>query len=51
MIIQKEPAIEKTETVLDWLSSDKEAIRLYELREKAIHDEATRIADAKEEGE
>ncbi len=47
---QKDPAIAKAEEVLDWLSSDEETVRLYELREKAIYDEVTRIKGAKEEG-
>jgi len=47
---EKDPAIAKAEEVLDWLSSDEETVRLYELREKAIYDEVTRIKGAKEEG-
>lgn len=47
---EKDPAIAKAEEVLDWLSSDEETVRLYELREKAIYDEITRIKGAKEEG-
>ena len=47
---EKDPAIAKAEEVLDWLSSDEETVRLFELREKAIYDEVTRIKGAKEEG-
>ena len=50
VIKNHDPAIEKEEKVLDWLSSDEETRRLYDLREKAIHDEITRITGAKEEG-
>ena len=35
----KEPAIGKALTVLDPINQDREARRLYELREKARHDE------------
>ena len=50
VIKSHDPAIEKAEKVLEWLNSDEETRRLYELREKAIHDEITRINGAKEEG-
>mgnify|MGYP001259587698 CR=1 FL=1 len=50
LIKNQDPAIAKADKVLDWLSSDEETVRLYELREKAIHDEITRIKGAKEEG-
>ena len=50
VIKNHDPAIEKAEKVLDWLSSDEETRRLYDLREKAIHDEITRITGAKQEG-
>jgi len=50
MIREKDPAIAKAEQVLDWLASDAETVRLYELREKNIHDEITRTQGAKEEG-
>jgi predicted transposase YdaD len=29
--------------VLEWLSCDQDTLRLYELREKALHDEVTRM--------
>lgn len=51
MVMKKEPAIEKAEKVLEYLGTNKEIIRYYDLREKQIHDEITRITGAKEEGE
>ena len=50
MIEQEDPAIKKASSVLNYLANDKETMRLYELREKAIHDEVTRIEGAREEG-
>jgi len=50
MIKEHDPAIQKADKVLEHLSSNEEMIRLYELREKAIHDEITRINGAREEG-
>lgn len=50
MIEQHDPAIRKANSVLDYLANDEETMRLYELREKAIHDEVTRIEGAKREG-
>ena len=46
----EDPAIARAESVLDWLSCDQETLRLYELREKAIHDEITRIEGAFDKG-
>ena len=50
MIKDHDPSIAKAEKILDWLGTDEETIRLYELREKAIHDEVTRLLGAREEG-
>lgn len=50
MIELQDPAIKKASSVLDYLANDEETIRLYEQRQKAIHDEVTRIEGAKEEG-
>lgn len=50
MVMKKEPAIEKAEKVLEYLGTNEEIIRYYDLREKQIHDEITRITGAKEEG-
>ena len=50
MAIKAEPAIEKAQKVLEYLGTNEEIRRYYELREKAIHDEITRLTGAKEEG-
>lgn len=47
MAIKEEPAIEKAEKVLEYLGTNEEMIRFYELREKQIHDEITRITGTK----
>ena len=44
----EEPAIANAETVSDWLSRDQETKRLHEWREKALHDEVTRMEGAYE---
>lgn len=49
VLAMKEPAIKKAMTVLDFLQMDEEAIRLYELREKALHDEISMLNGAREE--
>ncbi|OAS21047.1 hypothetical protein [Paenibacillus oryzisoli] len=43
----KEPALSKVMTVLDYLSQDTEARRMYEMRQKALHDEASMLEVAK----
>ncbi len=50
MAMKKEPAIEKAEKVLEYLGTNEEIVRYYELREKQVHDEITRITGAKAEG-
>ena len=50
MAIKARPAIEKAQKVLEYLGTNEEIRRYYELREKAIHDEITRLIGAKEEG-
>jgi predicted transposase/invertase (TIGR01784 family) len=50
MIADIDPVIAKAETLLEHLGSLEESRRYYELREKAIHDEITRITGAKAEG-
>lgn len=50
ILSMKEPAIRKAWAVLDLLSQDEEARRLYDLREKALHDEVSMLAAAKDEG-
>ncbi len=46
----REPILGKAMTELEYLSQDKEARRLYEMRQKVLHDEASIIAGAKKEG-
>jgi predicted transposase/invertase (TIGR01784 family) len=46
----KNPQIEKAMTVLEFISSDKEARELYEAREKELRDKIGQIMFAKEEG-
>lgn len=45
-----EPALGKAMTALAYLSQDEEARRLYEMRQKALHDEASRLEGARLEG-
>lgn len=46
----KEPAIKKAVTTLEFLSQDEEARRLYEERQRALHDYVSDIEGAREEG-
>ena len=46
----KNPQIEKAMTVLEFISSDKQARELYEAREKELRDKIGQIMFAKEEG-
>ena len=46
----EDPAIASAETVSNWLSRDQETKRLYEWREKALHDEVTRMEGSYEKG-
>ncbi len=50
VIAEKNPAIKKALTVEEIFRKDEAERRLYELREKAIHDEVSMIAGAKAEG-
>jgi predicted transposase/invertase (TIGR01784 family) len=50
MAMKEDPEIKKAKKVLDYLETDDEIIRYYELREKAVHDEVTRITGARKEG-
>lgn len=50
MAIKAEPTIAKAEEILTYLGSLDEIKRYYDAREMAIHDEISRIVDAKEEG-
>lgn len=47
----QEPELGKAMTVLEFLSQDAETRRLYEMRQKALHDEASSMEGAREEGE
>nr|WP_326074298.1 Rpn family recombination-promoting nuclease/putative transposase [Paenibacillus alba] len=47
----QEPELRKAMTVLEFLSQDAETRRLYEMRQKALHDEASSMEGAREEGE
>jgi predicted transposase/invertase (TIGR01784 family) len=46
-----EPQLGKAMTALEYLSQSAEARRLYEMRQKALHDEASLLEGAREEGE
>ena len=50
MLAKKNEKIEKAYSILQIMSKDKEARILYNAREAALHDEVTRIKEAKEEG-
>lgn len=50
MLEEKDTKIAKATKVLDLLSSDPETVRLYELREKAVRDEVSRLNGARAEG-
>jgi predicted transposase/invertase (TIGR01784 family) len=47
----KNPQIKKAMSVLEFISSDREARKLYEAREKDLRDRLGQIAYAREEGE
>ncbi|WP_280209850.1 Rpn family recombination-promoting nuclease/putative transposase, partial [Brevibacillus sp. AY1] len=49
-LAMSEPTIRKAINVLEFLNQDKEARKLYEMREMALKDEANMIQGAKEEG-
>jgi predicted transposase/invertase (TIGR01784 family) len=46
-----EPALQKAMDTLEFLSQNEEARRLYDMRQKALHDEASLIEGAREESE
>jgi len=50
MIAKKNPAIKKALTIEEIFRKSDAELRLYELREKALHDEATMMAGARAEG-
>ncbi|MEK3913022.1 hypothetical protein [Paenibacillus sp. FSL H7-0331] len=45
------PTLRKAMDTLEFLSQDAETRRLYEMRQKFLHDEASMLAGAREEGE
>lgn len=51
VLTMNEPVLRKAMDTLEFLSQDAEARRLYEMRQKFLHDEASMIAGAREEGE
>ncbi|GFZ76394.1 hypothetical protein GCM10008018_22190 [Paenibacillus marchantiophytorum] len=50
VLAMNEPALQKAMDTLEFLSQNEEARRLYEMRQKALHDEASLIEGAKAEG-
>ena len=50
MAAEGKPAIQKAYNNLQIMSLDEETRRLYEAREMFLHDQATRMQEAKEEG-
>lgn len=50
VLAMNEPALQKAMHTLEFLSQDEETRRLYEMRQKALHDEASMIEGAKAEG-
>ena len=50
MVKKEEPAIAKADRILEELGSYDEIKRYYEAREKAIHDEVSRITEAEARG-
>lgn len=50
VLAMNEPQLRKAMDTLEFLSQNEEARRLYEMRQKALHDEASMLYGAKEEG-
>jgi len=50
MVTEGKPAVQKALHSLQMMSLDEETRRLYEAREMFLHDQATRMQEAKEEG-
>lgn len=50
VLTMQEPTLKKAMTTLEFLSQDEEARRLYEARQKYLHDEASMIEGARSEG-
>lgn len=49
-LISLEPAIEKAEQRIEYLSSDEDAMRIYSERERSLHERANMINSAEERG-
>ena len=49
-LAKEEPAMQKALTTLEFLSQDDQARRLYEARQKALHDYASAIGEAMDKG-
>ena len=45
-----EPAIQKAESKLEYLSSDEETMSMYYAREKSLHDQANMVNSAEQRG-
>lgn len=50
VLAMNEPQLRKAMDTLEFLSQNEEARRLYEMRQKALHDEASMLYGAREEG-
>ena len=50
-LAEEEPMMQKALTTLEFLSQDKQTRELYEARQKALHDYASAIGEAMEQGE
>lgn len=50
VLTMREPTLKKAMTTLEFLSQDEEARRLYEARQKYLHDEASMLEGARTEG-
>ncbi len=50
ILIKNDPVIKHAHNSYEKFTADDEMLQVYEAREKRLHDEATRLSDAKEEG-
>ncbi len=50
ILINNDPVIKHAHKSYEKFTADDEMLQVYEAREKRLHDEATRLSDAKEEG-
>ena len=49
-LVKMEPAIQKAEDKLEYLSSDSETMNIYLAREKSLHDQANMVSTAEQRG-